>query len=235
MFHATIITHPDEKARDKHLATLLSKLKIHMADQLHLSEPTVVIADIRRATAFLSRSPFASEYKVVIISGELNQFAQQSLLKTLEEPPNHSLIIISVANTQSLLPTVLSRSRIEQLDIGTSSTSNDSHSASTAWWNRIFSATLGQRLKEVGELPTDRGEALEWTRNEMVNVYDWLHKDLKNSDKLLELTTIQYAQTLSSLQQTHNYLKQNISVKLALDHLMIALPVHTLPPLPKRG
>jgi len=55
--------------------------------------------------------PAASDYKVYIIDDAeyLNEEAQNSLLKTLEEPPEYVCIILITQNMQSFLPTIISR------------------------------------------------------------------------------------------------------------------------------
>jgi hypothetical protein len=62
----------------------------------------------------LSRAPFSAPWKVAVIpdAEDLNPDAQNVLLKTLEEPPAGSLLILIAKSPGSLLPTVLSRCRI---------------------------------------------------------------------------------------------------------------------------
>lgn len=56
-------------------------------------------------------SPASGDKKVYIIDGceYLNDAAQNALLKTLEEPPKHAIIILIASNSSNLLPTVISR------------------------------------------------------------------------------------------------------------------------------
>ena len=55
--------------------------------------------------------PAVSDYKVYVIDDAeyLNEESQNSLLKTLEEPPEYVCIILITQNMQSFLPTVISR------------------------------------------------------------------------------------------------------------------------------
>ena len=61
----------------------------------------------------LSQAPFSAPLKIAVIpdAGEMNDDAQNVLLKTLEEPPAHSLIILIEERKGGLLSTVLSRCR----------------------------------------------------------------------------------------------------------------------------
>lgn len=62
----------------------------------------------------LSLRPYLSTRKIAIIddADDLNPFSANSLLKTLEEPPNHSLLILIGTALSKQLPTVRSRAQI---------------------------------------------------------------------------------------------------------------------------
>jgi DNA polymerase-3 subunit delta' len=62
----------------------------------------------------LARRPFLAQRKVAIIddADSLNQEGANSLLKTLEEPPAHSLIILVGTSAEKQLPTIRSRCQI---------------------------------------------------------------------------------------------------------------------------
>lgn len=55
--------------------------------------------------------PFEGRYKVAIVdeADRMSHSAQNAFLKTLEEPPNESIIILLTSSPQSLLPTIRSR------------------------------------------------------------------------------------------------------------------------------
>ena len=58
--------------------------------------------------------PFEGRFKVAILdeAERMNQNAQNAFLKTLEEPPSDSVIILITSQPQSLLPTIRSRCQI---------------------------------------------------------------------------------------------------------------------------
>lgn len=74
-------------------------------------EELIGIDKMRELKNFLSRKPLIAPRKVAIIeSGELlNDQAQNALLKSAEEPPASSLIILTIQNPESLIPTLMSR------------------------------------------------------------------------------------------------------------------------------
>ncbi len=69
------------------------------------------IDQVRELEAFLNLTPYEGACKVVIIDGAelLNTAAANALLKTLEEPPAESLLLLLTANEDALLPTIRSR------------------------------------------------------------------------------------------------------------------------------
>ena len=68
---------------------------------------------IRSIIHFLRRRAFQSAYKVAIVSDgqRLNAAAANAFLKTLEEPPPQTVILLLANSTDGMLPTIISRCR----------------------------------------------------------------------------------------------------------------------------
>jgi len=102
--------HPDvrivmpESRDDQLLATLSSKEAEKASDEIKIDQ-------IRRAQDSISLKPSEGRKKVLIVDGAetMNEASQNAFLKTLEEPPGDSLIILITSMPQSLLPTIRSR------------------------------------------------------------------------------------------------------------------------------
>ena len=75
--------------------------------------PMIKIDQIRKLIQTLSLKPFEAKTRVVIIqeSHTMNPAASNALLKVLEEPPNHTVLILTALQTSDLLPTIVSRCR----------------------------------------------------------------------------------------------------------------------------
>lgn len=71
----------------------------------------IKIDQVRQAQADLSLKPFEGKKKVLIVdeAERMNDASSNAFLKTLEEPPGDSLIILVSSMPQSLLPTIRSR------------------------------------------------------------------------------------------------------------------------------
>lgn len=81
---------------------------------VHLLVPDgdeIKIDQVRQVQADLALKPFEGEKKVLIVDGaeSMNQASSNAFLKTLEEPPGDTLIILISALAQSLLATIRSR------------------------------------------------------------------------------------------------------------------------------
>ncbi len=81
-------------------------------DQDGLGE--VKVDMVRKAQYLIHLTPYEMRKKVCIIDGsdKMNQEASNALLKTLEEPPADSVIILIVENVANLLVTVTSRCQL---------------------------------------------------------------------------------------------------------------------------
>lgn len=72
------------------------------------------VGDVREGLSQLNTLPYEGGYRVWVIADaeKLTDEAQNALLKTLEEPPRRTVIVLVTCQESALLPTVLSRCRI---------------------------------------------------------------------------------------------------------------------------
>lgn len=112
--HAFLITGGSPEERNKRILQILSDEKIHESDCLRL-EPeegsTVTVESVRSFIKQLLLSPrLSSKTAGIIPNADLMTIqSQNALLKTLEEPPPHSIILIHCASSSGLLETIISR------------------------------------------------------------------------------------------------------------------------------
>lgn len=74
------------------------------------------VRDVQREAAL---SPYEGNLKVFIVERAdlMTEEAQNSLLKTLEEPPPHSLFILLAPESTALLPTIVSRCQLLRMEL----------------------------------------------------------------------------------------------------------------------
>ncbi|MBA3868832.1 MAG: DNA polymerase III subunit delta' [Chloroflexota bacterium] len=75
------------------------------------------IEEIRTVTGKIALKPYEARYRIAILRDfdHARPQAQDALLKTLEEPPPQALLILLAPSTESLLPTITSRSQVIHL------------------------------------------------------------------------------------------------------------------------
>ena len=102
--------HPDVRivmpeSRDEQLLATLS------AKEAGKASTEIKIDQVRRAQDSISLKPSEGRKKILIVDGaeSMNEASQNAFLKTLEEPPGDSLIILITSMPRSLLPTIRSR------------------------------------------------------------------------------------------------------------------------------
>ncbi|MEW6410174.1 MAG: DNA polymerase III subunit delta' [Nitrospirota bacterium] len=77
----------------------------------HEQKKEITVEQLRELEERIARRAFTGGKKVVIVNGaeKMNRFAANSMLKTLEEPPPDTLIILITTSPYALLPTIVSR------------------------------------------------------------------------------------------------------------------------------
>lgn len=68
---------------------------------------------IREVTRLLALKPYASRYRIAILAefDQVAPLAQDALLKTLEEPADHAILIVLASSAERVLPTIRSRAQ----------------------------------------------------------------------------------------------------------------------------
>lgn len=83
---------------------------------------TLSIDTVRQISRGVSMRPIEGHWRVIIVDDveTMQETAQEAFLKTLEEPPPYTVILLLTTDANTLLPTILSRCR--QMHMGTVST-----------------------------------------------------------------------------------------------------------------
>ncbi len=91
-----------------HLVASMSHPDLHF-----LSSTGAGVEEVREITRQLAMMPYQSKYRVAVITHvqDLTVQALNSFLKTLEEPKDNTVIIMTTENKATLLPTIVSRTR----------------------------------------------------------------------------------------------------------------------------
>ena len=195
--------HPDvrvvmpESMDDQLLATLSRKEAEKASDRIKIEQ-------IRRAQDSISLKPSEGRKKILIVDGAdaMTEEAMNAFLKTLEEPPGDSLIILITSMPQSLLPTI--RSRCQELKfqplprpvLAEVLQEKRGLDAGDAWFAAALSrGSLGRALDmDVQKEKTDREqflalwEGLGGMRNdEILALAEGVAKDREGFERILDI------------------------------------------------
>ena len=118
-FIKAILTHSSirDAGADRVLAAKIDEERHEDVQFLRREKSNIPVKTLRDAIKRIEISPIDERNIILIIDGDkVKEDGQNTLLKTLEEPPGDSVIIILVENLENLLPTVKSRCIIHQVE-----------------------------------------------------------------------------------------------------------------------
>lgn len=189
------------------------------------------INQVRTLQQQLALKPYCAPIKAALITQaeKLTLPAQNALLKTLEEPPDRTLIILLAPKKETLLPTVVSRCQIIQLlQKPEIEIDEDSISQYLNILISILGSSPGRRIKLAQEY-TNREEALSLVRNLL-----WLWREIllakagakkgKIEKKLNLLTLSQIKKAIKKTEMVRVMLEANINPRLAVESLFLSYP-----------
>ncbi len=138
------------------------------------SGPFVRIEQIRFLCQTLSMKPYEARMRVVILADAqaMNPEAGNALLKMLEEPPDRTVLILTVTQTSDMLPTILSRCQHIRFDPipGESLAS-------------LLMETQGIEMEDARILAAlangSYAKACEMSRKNWINRREWLFREIK--------------------------------------------------------
>jgi hypothetical protein len=178
-------------------------------------EKSIGIEDIRNLQQDLILTPLKSLTKAAIIykADTMTIDAQNAFLKTLEEPPPHTIILLLGKSKESFLPTVLSRCTIIQLH-DTIATQQDTPNISSSFLNQYADMSLGEKLKQAESIAKTKETAVSW-------VYE---AQLRLRENLLKTPNHSTAHILRHLSRTYSLLKNtNANTRVVIEHLFLSL------------
>lgn len=220
---------------EKNLGQKLDLAKGH--PDLLLLEPdaSIGIEKIRWLQKKLALKPYSSAIKVALIRGaeRLTIPAQNALLKTLEEPPANSLVILTASKVDLLLPTVVSRCQLIKLPAKTEiEVDKETINYQLSTINLILKSGVGGRIKMASGVAKNRDGAIKFCQAQLLLWREMLLTKIASLSQpktsltihYSQLTTQQLVQTLHSIQETLSLLEANVNVRLALEALLLSYP-----------
>lgn len=218
---AILIFGGNREKRENKIKQLLKqngfKLGKDNPDLLLIENPkgkkSIGINRVRKAIKYLSQKPYMSEKKFIVVRNAhfLTRQAQNSFLKTLEEPPPYATILLETANKNELLDTVISR--CQQIKIKP----EISPKREALSLNKLKKISLGQRLDLAEKLAKK-------TRPEIISLVErWIESERQALKKANNTHNIrETSKNLEILEQARRDLNStNVNTQLALEFLLL--------------
>lgn len=208
---SVIILGKEKQAREEAESIIrqnkISKFDVHT----FASEKAIGIPDIRLLQKDIFLKPGFSEKKAIVIEtfNSITVDAQNAFLKTLEEPPQSTIILILTKNLDYFLPTVLSRCNLITIKPNKKSTTED-----TSYLQLLISVLENKEnpLVIAQDYSKDKNTALDFLENLIIAAEANLEID-KSMKKALK-----------DLQKTYTTIKTtNVSPRFALENLLLNL------------
>ena len=209
-FQSTIVVSTDTNFQLKYISSLLEKLNIKNSS----SNPDIIyinslsgwgIDQIRSVNTLVNTPPIKSKNRLIVIqqAQNLTTESQNSILKTLEEPPSHTFFLLFTDNLNSLLDTIKSRCTII----------NSPYHTNSASAGLTITSNLSQNLAYSSQVSTDKQNLINLLKNQILTFHKQL---LKNPNP-------QIAQSIRLLHKSLAMIDNNVNPTSALDFFFLSL------------
>ncbi len=232
--HAFIIASPKASSRQKTRNMLLEKYKIDKFNLITVFENEGSIENIRQIQKSLKYKLELGEYRMLLIesANKLSLEAQAAILKTIEEPPPQTIVVIETDNKNALLPTILSRSRVFE-DFVYDKIAMDQEKILDSYWAKVLkTADVGSLLEFSSEIvgsSPDREQLEMWAREQIIYFRQILLAKASRELTPGKLTPLQVVKILKRLMFVRKNIHYNVNSKLLIDDFFLSLPEITSP------
>ena len=175
------------------------------------SKKSIGIEKVREAVKFLTKRPYMSDQKYVIVKNAyyLTRQAQNAFLKTLEEPPKFATIILEAKSKNNLLDTVISRCQLIRTMAESPARAKNQSFDKVKNLSNAKKLELAEKMNKKG-ISTITGLIENWIASER----EYLKKSAPNQNQTTE--------NLKILEQVRKDLTgTNINTQLALEFLLL--------------
>lgn len=230
-----IFAHTDPTERNRVIKEFISGMLDFETDHTVTSHPdifgiteeqisgkTIKIEQIHEFIRKIQLKPFALHYKVGFIdqAEKMTLEAQNSLLKTLEEPPQHTVIVLGTTRVSLLLPTIISRCQLYELTANTKESN-----ALTITIQDILPANIIKRFGLAEAIAKEKDPQLKHEKiNHVISLLLRHFRKLLLSDSLSGIQKEKYIKIIEDISFTQRAIQKNVNIRLALENLMLSLP-----------
>ncbi|OGH11246.1 MAG: hypothetical protein A2857_06500 [Candidatus Levybacteria bacterium RIFCSPHIGHO2_01_FULL_36_15] len=208
-----------EEERNEYVQNFIKDKKVKSFNVLKFDKK-IKISDVRIIKKILAIKEAVTEKRLVVLSEDMTIEAQNALLKTLEELPENTDVIILCSNKENLLPTIISRSFIVNLKV--SGISKEEHYGHDDAFLKLIGAKKEEMIyfamllsEKISASPNDK--ELE---NFILTLRKLLFKEIsgnKNEDNIFAIYNL-----LSATCAIYPYvLNNNLNKKIVLEKIFL--------------
>ena len=218
--HAFLIVGSTIKNREEKVSELLTSLDIAESQEVKTSKKHLIstIRSINKRLLIPAVDPSRNRSVIIYDANLLTQDAANAFLKTLEEPPQKTIFILTAEQKESVLETISSRAQtIELTGEGINIDDIDLQRAQEVF-EKLSQGKLGDKMKVLDEI-AGREEGKAFLLEQIVYTRALLNKNTKTGKPNTKVVTL-----LERLIQTQQDLDANVNTKIALCDLLLNFP-----------
>lgn len=191
---------------------------------------SIKISQVRQLKKQLQLKPFQLKHKFALIinAEKLTIAAQNALLKTLEEPPASSIIILTNRNQDLLLKTINSRCEIIKLPVESGSVYGAGEIEKQFEVTKmILEMRPGRRLLYAEKIAKSKETAIGFVD---IQLHVWrqiIRQRILTDKQMLPFANLKFHEIIkiiNLLQRARQYLNNHVNPKLLIENLLIAYP-----------
>ena len=183
-------------------------------------ETSVKDEDIEKLQEKLKNKPFAGARNIAVIENAdtMTRWAQNRLLKTLEEPPEGTVIILLADNIENFLPTILSRCAVYRLESTEHRTDAGTMSKAAELETMIYEEEPFYLLKAYAEkLAKDRRETMA-----VLDCLEKIYRDFIIKGSVKYSSSSIYS-SISAIEEARRKILKNMNIAYALKEMIIKI------------
>ena len=229
-----ILIAKEKEKRKSYVTDYAEKQKVAPVDITTIEKDTAAkstttsigIETVKQMQKNLYFKPIKSTNKLIVLEDAhlLTTEAQNALLKVLEEPPEHTHIILGTESREALLPTILSRCQIIELQEENKQLAKKTREELQLFIQSLPELSLSDRLKKAEQLAKDKEKAITWIENLILILREQIVQTYTDSDSVQPATRNPQLVTIKSFQSLHTLLKTtNVNPRFAIEHTLLLL------------
>ncbi len=183
-------------------------------------ENSVKDEDIEKLQEKLKNRPFAGSRNIAVIENAdtMTRWAQNRLLKTLEEPPSGTVIVLLADNIENFLPTILSRCAVYRLEGAQQQSDKGALDKAAELEKMIYGEEPFYVLKAYAE-------KLAKDRRETMAVLDCLERTYRDFiiQGSVKYSSASIYSSISAIEEARRKILRNMNVSYALKEMIIKI------------